>query len=193
MRFYLSELGEYSTPNSDDPANPLLNFAPVVSDYTEYWRATDGRGDCTVIGGFMFVECNPTAAEHAAMLLDSQITYVPIETAAGEATPETLSEAVPLQEEVSTILEAKGIDITGVTSVQSMLVRIIKTLCVTQLLGSKEIKTGLDIIISDAALVLAKGRLQEVGLNTDITGTRRDLINHMVTQNNKFLKTHYGD
>lgn len=189
MRFYLTELGLYNDGNGD-------YFAPVVSDYVQNYRCVDARADPTQITGYMLAECWPSAAEHSAMSADPQITYIPIELAGGaEVSLDTLVTDLPQYSTVQSFLESQGIalqTVTTLTTVQELLVIIIKNLCIRQILAADDIVTSLDTTVGETELTNAKARLQGLGFNTNISGTKRDFVNHMIAQNNKFLKTHYG-
>ena len=178
MKFYISKL--YND-------TPTIIFT-AVRDYVDDFRCVDGRDDPTIAAGFVLAECDPAPAIHAAMIVDPRITYIDL---GGVQSIDDPISIVPDMAAVTSLFESNNMPVSTPGTIRELIRGAIKALCVNQMLGGVGQGVGLDVPIPAPALDAITNRMKGRGFNLNFTGTRRDFINHLIAQDNKYLRTHH--
>lgn len=178
MKFYISEL-YMNTPTE---------IFTAVRDYVNDFRCVDGRDNPIIAAGFVLAECSPTPAIHTVMIADPRITYIDLGNI--QNIDDSIN-IVPDMVAATAIFESNNMPISTPTTIRDLIRNAIKALCVNQMLGGVTQGIGLDVPIPAPALNAITNKMEGRGLNLNFTGTRRDFINHLIVQDNPYLRTHY--
>jgi hypothetical protein len=192
LRCYLSSvIGDGS---EDNP------FSPAVAEHILNWQAVDGRGNPLSATGVMLVECDPTGAEHSAILADPRCVHLPFEDAVGNPLPLTarLDEVQPVKlRAIKARLEENHVptlDLLGNNSVADALRTVIQRFMIRQVLGVDDFTEGLELAVGgipSSKLQRINKRLKEMGF--DLSGVTpgnsvRATLQNLLAQ--KRCKTH---
>ncbi len=192
MRYYFSSvIGDGS---EDNP------FTPIIEKHTSNWRAVDGRSNPKSATGVMLVECDPTGAEHSAILADPGCVHLPFEDAEGKPLPLTarLDKVQPVKlSAVKARLEENHVPTLGLSGnnlVADALRTVIQRFMIRQVLGVDDFTEGLELAvggISSSKLHCINKRLGEMGF--DLSGVTpgnsvRATLQSLIAQ--KRCKTH---
>lgn len=146
IRFYVCDI--IGTGTDADPFRPALHG---VVDY----GADDGRLDRTQAGGWMIVWCDVTDAEHATLITDSRVRWIPFEDSLGAPLgPDALigELSVARRSAIRTALENHHIptnDLTLTDPLRKVVARIVRRIRIRRALRDADWFEGLDTLISD--------------------------------------------
>lgn len=197
MRIYFAQV--IGTGTAED------RFRTSIRDHItrpNSWNDIDCRADASQAAGFMMsIVYDPTAQEHAAIIADSRIKYLPLENAGGD--PLTLSDTVGDIDStklaaIKAELEQRHIpfgDITGADTIRSALKRIIKRFLLRQILKAYDFDENCDLLISSIPAVKRQAiaaSLQDRGFAIEgIIGTMtvRQALIYLLSQPNGWIKS----
>lgn len=195
IRYYISDVVGAGTL-----LNPFRSRVAQLLPGVEV-SAVDGRADPTVTTGKMFVWSDVTVPEHAVLVADPGVTYLPLESGSGQVLDlaNTVSEvSAANRNTVNTILEGLHIptdDFVGDDLLRKVVRRVALRFLARQLLAALDFTEGLNTLVSDipgARRSAINTRLTEVGFDTSLifgTDTIRQALRKLFIQANKFLRT----
>lgn len=196
IRYYISDVIGAGVPGN--------GYRPKLSQLVPgvHYSFVDGRTDLASTNGKMFVWADVTVPEHATIVADSGITYIPLEDSGGnvlELTNTVSQISAANRTTIETILEGLHIptdDFVGGDLCRKVVKRIALRFLVRQLLrAALDFTEGLDSLVSSIPAGRRSNintRLVEVGFDTSLifgTDTIRQAIRKLLVQANKYLKT----
>ena len=191
MRFYISKV--IGTGTDDDI------FRAKASEYVDSHSAVDGRTLPTGAAGFMLVMCNPTKAQHDAMVAATGIKYLKFEDSDGNvlALNDTLN-MLSNPAALNALLENNGVHtdgLSGTSTLRKLINRIVKRCFIKQILIDDDLTESFDTLISSiprAKLDKINAKLAARGMaQIDETLDVRTAFKRLVIDNAKSLKNIY--
>lgn len=189
MRHYICQIIGTGGPDIGDA------FRPVIDDLLDVpWNAVDGRTDSALTSGWMLVSTNVTDAQHAILVADPRVRYLPFEdlTGAPLELDSALSNAPITQRTLlRDACEAEHIpvhDIGVSNTVRDAMKRLIRRCVLRQKLKELDYVEGLDTLVSDIPAQRRnriRDRLIEHGFDTSVIAgadTIREAIRKLLSQ-----------
>ena len=199
FRFYLCPVVVVET-TYDKEVYPLA--ATLLSDGTN-WLAIDGRSDARSLRGEMLVQVsNISDLDHAKLLADPRITYIPLEDSLGEPVEiaAKFDSVTTLNRDATrTRLRARHIPVSGLNmdrDTKQVPLRIVRRFLLRSLLGSLDFvePLGSDYAgIAPERRAALEDRLLQLGYNLDDiqpSDTVETVIRKLLDQNNPWNRTH---
>lgn len=191
VRYYLTTLAVHAPSGYVCP--PPVFVAVVPGPSGQRYRAVDLRPDPALLAGEWLVECDPTPAEHAAILATAGVTYLPFEDATGTTvTALTLGDVSPANRAtLNTIADARHIpagDFTLADSCRRVVRRFIRRALLRQVLGANdwtEVLTSLVSAMSAPKRNAINATLTALGFDTSVVNgsdTIRQAMRKLVSQ-----------
>lgn len=182
------------------------SFRPRLADLIPgtAWAAADGRADPTGAAQYLLAWADVTPAQHAILIADAGITYIPFEDGSGNVLGlvNTVGDlAAANRTAINTALENRNIptdDFTLATTLQAVLARVLKRFNLRALLAANDYTTGLDTTISSlspAQRQAINNRLTGLGFDTSViknSDTIRAALKKLFVQAVPYMLTHLG-
>jgi hypothetical protein len=188
MRFYFTAIRGLGDEN--DPFR-----CPLYDTQNSSFDFLDGREFPEIEDGWLFAWTDNSDIEHAAALLEPDITYLPIEDNTGTLIDfDSPVGQIPAANRTAILaeLESKGIPtdgITGTTTIREAMRLVIKRIRLMEQLRYIDFDESLTTVISDIPAKKRKAlkrRLENLGFNVAPlvnTMTMRESINELIAQN----------
>lgn len=144
LRFYFSQVTGTGTD-----ANP---YKPAIPDGIT-WGADDLRANGTLSSGWMIVWADTDATQHAALVADARIAYLPIEDTAGNPlSPDDPISAIDATKraQIVTRLEARHVSFAGLSlsdPIRRAIARIIRRIRQMRAMGADNWTESLDVTV----------------------------------------------
>ena len=182
------------------PGNPVSDsYRPAIMVIVPglAWKGVDGRTSPTAsgVGQEMFCVADVTPAQHATLIADARITYLPIEGSGGVVLPFTdpvSNITAANRTTIRTLLANRHIPDDGIQLndlIRATLRRIALRFVLREILRADDLTEGLDTLVSAIAAVrrqAIRAKLVARGIDFDTvvgTDTVREAIVKLVSQN----------
>lgn len=198
IRYYISGFRD-----TGDTRIGKIRWVPLIDNVVKRgWSVVDGRPDKASVSGHCFVQADVTDEQHAALLAEPGIVYLPLEDVSG--TPLSASDPigqVANRAALRSRLEARGVDLDDLTladPIGLLLRRIVQRLTLRARLRADDFGDALDVTVGSlpaARRQAITAQIQAEGYDTSVIrgpDTIRQALRKLFAQNVTANRTYLG-